>query len=86
MSKGCKTYAVDLSAYFDGELEGDAAERVRTHLGGCEDCREALARLGTLRTALHTLSRPSRPGRSILGDLKAKLAQERNKDDKPFVS
>jgi len=80
MSKGCKTYAVDLSAYFDGELEGEAAERMKTHLGGCDGCREALDRLGKLRSALHSLARPSQPGRSILSDLKARMAEEGRKE------
>lgn len=80
MSKGCKTYAVDLSAYFDGELEGEAAERMEKHLGTCEGCREALGRLGKLRSALHSLARPSQPGRSILSDLKARMAEESRKE------
>lgn len=81
MSKGCKAYAVELSAYFDGELRGDALARMESHLAACENCRDTLARLRKLRNAMHALSKPPRRRSSILEDLKARMQQEGDLDD-----
>lgn len=35
----CEALGADLSAYLDGECEGEAAARVREHLEECADCR-----------------------------------------------
>jgi anti-sigma factor RsiW len=90
MATGCKAYAVQLSAYFDGELEGAELQAVEAHLAGCDGCRNTLQRLGKLRHALHTLARPTgRQSRSILDDLKARLAEEEDDaapPDKPLAS
>ena len=75
MSKECKSYSVDLSAYFDGELEGEALEKMQIHLKGCKDCKQKLDKFGKLHNAMAGLSGPSRQGRSILDDIKAKLEQ-----------
>jgi anti-sigma factor RsiW len=75
MSKGCKSFAVDLSAYFDGELEGDSLRHMEAHLADCAGCRDTLKRFSKLRSALHALARPPRRG-SILEDLQSRLAEE----------
>jgi anti-sigma factor RsiW len=75
-SKACKTYEVELSAYFDGELEGAALQRMEAHLAGCAGCRDTLQRLGKLRKALLAMAKPPRRRRSILEDLQARLAEE----------
>ena len=75
MSDGCKSYAVDLSAYFDGELEGVDAERIRVHLETCAACQDTLLRLRKLRSALHALSKPPRQQRSILAALKTRMEE-----------
>ena len=75
MSKGCKAYALELSAYFDDELEGDAHQRIEQHLAECSACRDTLRRLGRLREALHTLARPKSGQRSILQDLQERLGE-----------
>jgi anti-sigma factor RsiW len=89
MVKGCKAYAVELSAYFDGELEGRALQDIEAHLTGCDACRNTLDRLTRLRVALHAMTRPHRRHGSILEDLRARLAQEEGADaaasDKPLV-
>lgn len=41
-----------LSALLDGDLGARAAERVRAHLRGCQDCRGKLAELEALKVAL----------------------------------
>ena len=38
----CEDFGPDLSAFADGELDGDAFARVQAHLKGCADCRRAL--------------------------------------------
>jgi len=88
MNKACKPYAVDLSAYFDGELEGDELKAMEAHLSECEGCRNTLARFGKMRSALHELARPPRKRQSILEDLKARLAEEEPspRKDKPLIS
>jgi len=76
MKQGCKAYAVELSAYFDGELGGAKAERIEAHLADCAGCRDTLERLGKLRNALHALAKPPRRQRSVLDALQARLAEE----------
>jgi anti-sigma factor RsiW len=88
MNKACKPYAVDLSAYFDGELAGEERQAMEAHLADCEGCRDTLARFRKMRTALHELARPPRKRQSILADLKARLAEEEPAfaQDKPLIS
>ena len=38
-----------LSPFMDGELSGNEAAEIRSHLAGCAECREAEVRLATLR-------------------------------------
>ena len=84
----CKDYTVDLSAYFDGELEGKAKDALEAHLNGCEGCRARLDNMSRLRVALSGLSRPGikRTG-SVMDMLKEKLAAEgAGGPKKPLVS
>ncbi len=80
MSKDCKPFSVELSAYFDDELEGEELEGLEAHLSDCEDCREGLKKLKRLRKALFTMRKTPTHHRSVLDDLKAKLALD-NDDD-----
>jgi len=41
-----------LSAYFDGEVQSPWSERIQQHIGECNRCRHALARLKSLRGVL----------------------------------
>jgi len=50
----------DVSALFDGELAGDDAARVQTHLASCTSCRALLDDLQEIRGALRPLE-PLRP-------------------------
>ena len=83
MSKGCKDYAVDLSAYFDGELEADEQQRIEAHLAECAGCKDTLQRLRNLRGALNALSRPPRRRGSLLQDLQARLQEEERSESPP---
>ncbi len=74
--KACKAYSVDLSAYFDGELEGDELARLEAHLDDCDACRGSLDRFTQLRSALNSMAKPPRRRGSILDELQAKLKVE----------
>ena len=73
MTVECKKYSVDLSAYFDGELEGEDLSRMETHLATCDNCRAGLDKLTLLRSAMTSISQSPVHRRSVLDDLKAKL-------------
>jgi len=76
MSTLCRKYSVDLSAYFDGELEEEEETELKAHIETCEGCSASLERLETLHNALTSLKKPSLGGRSVLEDLKIKLHLE----------
>lgn len=50
-----------LSAYVDGELSAGERSRVERHLDGCATCRETLAGLRAVRSALQALPRATAP-------------------------
>ena len=52
---------VDLSAYVDGQLEPPARDRLEAHIETCTPCREALAELRALRSALRELPPATAP-------------------------
>ena len=52
---------VDLSAYVDGQLEPPACDRLEVHIETCTPCREALAELRALRSALQELPPATAP-------------------------
>lgn len=73
MSGECKKYSVDLSAYFDGELEGKELAQMEAHLADCENCRSGLDKMTLLSSALSSISQSPIHRRSVLKDLRAKL-------------
>jgi anti-sigma factor RsiW len=81
VSTACRQYFVDLSAYSDGELEGDAKTAIERHLLDCEACRLRLDQMIRMRyQALRALATPGLPrGRSVLDLLKDK----RDEEDRP---
>ena len=52
---------VDLSTYVDGQLEPPARDRLEAHIETCTPCREALAELRALRSALQELPPATAP-------------------------
>ncbi len=76
-AKTCEQYSVDLSAYFDGELEGVEREAVELHLKTCAACTDKLDNLKRLRSAMSALSTPVPRRGSVLDLLKAELRGER---------
>lgn len=83
MSVGCKKYSVELSAYFDGELEGEELAALEAHLDGCEGCRADLQGLERLHGAMASLSRPPLSRGSILEELNARLHLDDEEDHSP---
>lgn len=73
MGQACEKYAVDLSAYFDGELEGEELAELEAHLTECEACRASLEQMGAISSAMHTIASPPRRRGSILDALREKL-------------
>jgi len=75
--RACQDLAVDLSAYFDGELAGEEKAALERHLDSCESCRKRLDGMARLRIALTGLTQPGiKRGGSVMDLLKDKLAAE----------
>lgn len=53
-----------MSRYLDGDLSGDAAERIDDHVAVCPQCRHLLRTLRRTVEALRGLGRPHRSGLS----------------------
>ena len=51
----CDEVRPKLTAYLDGELEGDGGSAIRGHLRGCEACRDVARDEGALRDGLRAL-------------------------------
>jgi len=69
----CESIRKQLTAYLEGELEGERGSVVRGHLRGCEDCRRVAADEGILRDGLRALP-PVDPPVSLWAGVQAKLA------------
>lgn len=80
MGSECGKFVVNLSAYFDEELEDAAAEAMKRHLMTCEACRADLEKMGHIHE-LFAATVKMLPGRNtMVEDIFAKLKQaERNK-------
>ena len=88
-NKACRRLFVDLSAYSDGELEGEAKTQVEQHLLDCEACRLRLDQMIHMRyQALRALATPGVPrGRTLLDLLKQKRDEEEHTVAKePLIS
>ena len=69
----CYIYAVDLSAYFDGELDGERMREIELHIHDCLGCRDTLAKMRLLSEALRAVSRVKIPGRPLVDKLLREL-------------
>jgi hypothetical protein len=69
----CEDTRPQLTAYLDGELEGDAGSVVRGHLRGCEACRAVAADEAALRDGLRALPPVDVPP-SLWAGVQARLA------------
>lgn len=75
MSGACDRFAVDLSAYFDDELDPAEAAAVKAHVDGCARCRAELDKMRGLRNALNRTGEAALPERRLLQDLMRALSQ-----------
>jgi anti-sigma factor RsiW len=77
----CRTVAAQLTAYLDGELDGDRASAVRGHLRLCAACRAVAEDHAAIRDRLGDLARPEPPAAlwpgvlAQLGDAEIALAR-----------
>jgi len=71
----CEQTRAQLTAYLDGELEGDRGSAVRGHLRECADCRQVAANEAALRDGLRGLP-PIDPPASLWAGVQARLAEE----------
>lgn len=63
MDAACKKYAIDLSAYFDGELHGKALVKLESHLESCAACQGELESHKKIRKALIYFATVSQKGK-----------------------
>jgi hypothetical protein len=69
----CETIREQLTAYLEGDLEGDRGTAVRGHLRTCEACRQAATDEAALRDGLRALP-PLDPPPSLWAGVQAQLA------------
>jgi len=74
--KSCEPFSADLSAYFDGELDGADGAALELHLSACEACRRKLDQMRSLRSAMTRLAAATPRGASVLDLLKAEMRKE----------
>jgi hypothetical protein len=72
-SKVCESVQDKLTAYLDGELEGDRGTVVRGHLRTCATCRDLAEREATLRDGLRDLPTVDPPS-TLWAGVQARLA------------
>ncbi|HEX5061448.1 MAG TPA: anti-sigma factor [Kofleriaceae bacterium] len=69
----CDSVREKLTAYLDGELEGERGSAVRGHLRGCDACRQVAADEAALRDGLRALP-PLDPPASLWAGVQQRLA------------
>jgi hypothetical protein len=69
----CDRIRAQLTAYLDGELDGDRGTLVRGHLRGCADCRQVATDEAALRDGLRALPAQDPPS-SMWAGVQARLA------------
>lgn len=79
----CESVREKLTAYLDGELEGERGSAIRGHLRGCDACRAIASDEAALRDGLRSLP-PLDPPASLWAGVQARLAAEEVRDaEKP---
>ena len=77
----CEAIAVDLSAYYDGELEEERTAAVEAHLSDCAACRSQLDKMSKLSNALHAIGNLDAPKRPLVEELLRELDKEDRKKE-----
>lgn len=75
----CEDCRAELTAYLEGELEGDRGGALRGHLRSCADCRTISQDESALRDGLRSLP-PLDPPASLWAGVQAQLAAAEAKD------
>jgi hypothetical protein len=75
----CESVREKLTAYLDGELEGERGSAVRGHLRSCDACRAIASDEAALRDGLRSLP-PLDPPPSMWAGVQQRLAAEEIKD------
>src|SRR5262249_21711329 len=70
----CDDVRRKLTAYLDGEVDGDRGSAIRGHLRGCEACRQAATDEATLRDGLRALP-PLDPPATLWANVQRELAK-----------
>ena len=83
MSSDCDTYSVDLSAYFDGELEDEEIIALETHLADCDHCRGQLEKMEKLHNVIADATTRSIKRRPLFQEIMERIDQEEKKVRRP---
>lgn len=67
---------MELSAYFDGELEGDSLKEVEAHLTNCEECQQRLEKMKKISRAVSSLVDKRLENKSFVEEIMAKVEEE----------
>lgn len=82
MNMSCPEFSVDLSAYFDGELESEEIITIETHLKTCDGCQASLAQFNAIRKAMKTRLAEGLKGRKpIFEAIREQLEAEQEESD-----
>ncbi|MCH7477076.1 MAG: zf-HC2 domain-containing protein [SAR324 cluster bacterium] len=81
MSRKCRNFSADLSAYFDGELEGKPLHLLESHLQDCDGCRGDLEKMGRIRSALFSLTGSPAEREPLVHRIMEKIRQDSDEDD-----
>lgn len=81
MGENCQSFSVDLSAFFDGELEGEELSAIETHLESCTRCAGELEKMRKLSGAIHRASEGSPVRRPLFQEIMSRLGEEENLDE-----
>ena len=82
MSRKCRDFSADLSAYFDGELEGKLLQLLESHLQDCDGCRGDLEKMGRIRSALFSLTGSPAEREPLVQQIMEKIRQDSDEDDR----
>lgn len=70
----CPKYVDDLTAYTDGELSHDVAERLRLHLNGCASCAAELRGLQEAAVFVDSHLRELKPRPELWANVRSQIA------------
>lgn len=74
----CDRVREDISAYLDGELEANDAEKIRNHIESCNDCRELLEHFSDISLCVRqTVDIPDDLHLKIMESVNAQKAKEK---------